>query len=232
MNNHNCRGRGKIVDCFSHSIHKIFETPLRAIALNTSVLKLSRCGTLNWLLFIFGPEPLQRHTLLFFYLFYSFFILPLYQASKRFRGNPFKRLTTSVSMNTDLRSFPSYLQQKVPDCVIWIVCLHKSGFLYWNHRNFRTLRYARMYTSFFFLKVRNLVANENHACLPMYVTPPWLYENDHPYNYRKSRCLPTKTVLNTRGTGRAESTQRQLYVFMALQEGLHRTHRSDVQGTV
>ena len=25
-----------------------------------------------------------------------------------------------------------------------------------------------------------------------------------------------KTVLNTRGTGRAESTQRQLYVFMAL----------------
>ena len=34
--------------------------------------------------------------------------------------------------------------------------------------------------------------------------------------YRKSRCLPTKTVLNTRGTGRAESTQRQLYVFMAL----------------
>ena len=33
---------------------------------------------------------------------------------------------------------------------------------------------------------------------------------------KKSRCLPTKTVLNTRGTGRAESTQRQLYVFMAL----------------
>ena len=37
---------------------------------------------------------------------------------------------------------------------------------------------------------------------------------------KKLRCLPTKkkTVLNTCGTGRAEWTQRQFYVFMALLE--------------
>ena len=39
------------------------------------------------------------------------------------------------------------------------------------------------------------------------------------FGYRKLKncgVSQQKTVLNTRGTGRAESTQRQLYVFMAL----------------
>ena len=143
--------------------------PLCAIVLNISVLKLSRCGTLNWLLFIFGPEPLQHHTLLFFILFYPFYILPLYQASNMFRGNPFKGLTTSVSMN--IHDHPSYLQQKVPYCVIWIVCLHKSGFLYCNHRYFRTL--VRSHVHFILFPESTKFSSKRKPCrLPMYVTPP------------------------------------------------------------